>query len=329
MVNYFEYIDNFSKFKHVKSKLISGNTLRMSTLFTIAIPTYNRPHLLEKSINSAINQIGVNDFEVIVVDNGNDSSETKAVIDKYKNDNLYYYKNENNIGMFGNWNRCIELANGKYVTILNDDDWLSAEYLKTCLMHLGPTIDGLYFNTNYEYFGEFNSKHKRNKLDQIKKMLKIISSRKKKLNLFDFFLGNKSAGTLGVLMRTEYLKNLGGYNPEYYPSSDYVLHANYCHNYNVYFINKKMNYYRIEENESAKQETLMGWEHVDNDIRNYFINVMGKRKRFLILLNKLIQENRIEWLEKTWNYRTTSERKNNFSRKILNKVVTLKNFFNF
>ena len=34
---------------------------------------------------------------------------------------MKYYKNEKNIGMYGNWNRCIELSNGEYLTILNDD----------------------------------------------------------------------------------------------------------------------------------------------------------------------------------------------------------------
>jgi hypothetical protein len=41
-----------------------------------------------------------------------------------------YYRNETNIGMFGNWNKCSELVNTPYLLILGDDDILDIHYIE-------------------------------------------------------------------------------------------------------------------------------------------------------------------------------------------------------
>lgn len=323
--DYFEYKNNFNKYENIKSKLILGNKNRKEVLFTIAIPTYKRVALLENALKSALDQQGVEDYEIIIVDNDTENYQVEEMIKNNYNEKVYYFKNEKNIGMFGNWNRCIELARGKYITILNDDDWLSENYLNNCIKHLKREIDGLYFDSNQV---DFRNDRTNKKNAYIKKIVKKLSKKQKKLTLFDFFLGNKSAGTLGVLLKTQYLKELGGYNDEYFPSSDYVLHANYCNRYNVYYISKKMNYYRIQENESAKQETLRKWEIVDNEIRKYFINKINRNNFILNYINTLLQENRIEGLIKFWNYDRNIKYKHNMMRKILEKIIIFKNYMN-
>lgn len=327
MYEYFKYKNNYKLFSNIKSKMVLGSSNRKNRLFTIAIPTFKRPNFLENALRSALNQVDVNDYEIVIIDNDNSSSIIEEIVKKYSDERVYYFRNEENIGMFGNWNRCIEHAKGEYITILNDDDWLSENYLNRCIQYLKDDLDGLYFPSNrVDCRGEIDIIKKR--YQTFKKMITAFSKTQKKLTLFDFFLGNKSAGTLGVVLKTEYLKKLGGYNPDYFPSSDYVLHSKYCHHYNVHFINEKLNYYRIAENESAKQETLKKWEYLDNDIRSYFISVIGRKKCFLNYLNKLIQENRVEGLVNTWNYCTGNNRQHNLSRKVLKKLNSLKDILN-
>jgi hypothetical protein len=130
-------------------------------------------------------------------------------------------------------------------------------------------------------------------------------------------------------MKKKLLKKLGGYNPEFFPSSDYVLHANYSYNYNVLFINKKLNYYRIFKNESAKQETLENWEFLDNDIRKSFINKININNKILSYLNKLIQKNRVNGMIEIWDYKTNYSNKNySIKEKIINKFLALKLYLN-
>ena len=88
---------------------------------SILIPTFNYAHYLEDSIPSALNQTYTN-FELIIVDNGS-TDNTREVVAKYLSDpRVSYYRNETNIGVVGNFNRCLELANCEYIKFLCADD---------------------------------------------------------------------------------------------------------------------------------------------------------------------------------------------------------------
>lgn len=327
VTDFFRYTNNFRKISDVKSEMKIGNNHTRNVKYTIAIPTYNRPDLLIQAFSSACKQDFEGEFEVLIVDNS-DNNQTLDILKEHTCENLYYYKNEENLGMFGNWNRCIELSKGEYLTILNDDDILSRNYLSVCEKYLNSGVDGLVFKTNKRFEGSFSEKKKSENNWVIKKLLRIFSRKSNRMTLFDFFLGNKSSGTLGVLLRKEYLKDLGGYNPDYFPSSDYVLHANYCFRFNLYLINEKLNYYRVAENESAKQETLQKWEYIDNEIRKYFIPLIGKNMKLLVRLNSLIQDNRVKGLIDNWNYQTETKIEYKLKHRILQKLVGLKYYLN-
>lgn len=104
---------------------------------TIGIPTYNRAGCLERAIDSALAQDGVN-IEVIVSDNDSVDN-TSVVMRRYsENPNVRYLKNTFNIGPAANYNQCLDKATGLYFMILGDDDWLSRDYCKV----LVDTISG-------------------------------------------------------------------------------------------------------------------------------------------------------------------------------------------
>jgi len=103
-------------------------------LVSILIPTYRRPALLKKAIASALNQDCQIEYEIIVVDNEQDkaiAAEVDNTVANYCSEKLFLHRNEYNLGAYGNWNRCVELAKGKWVTILNDDDILLPDFLTT------------------------------------------------------------------------------------------------------------------------------------------------------------------------------------------------------
>lgn len=98
------------------------NLLNSMTLCTVAIPVYNREHLVRAAIESALAQ-DVEDLEILVIDNCS-TDRTWNVIGEYTDKRLRPVRNDSNIGLFGNLNRCLELAQGKYVRILCSDDRL-------------------------------------------------------------------------------------------------------------------------------------------------------------------------------------------------------------
>jgi hypothetical protein len=159
-------------------------------------------------------------------------------------------------------------------------------------------------------------------------LISRFSKEQKRLKLFDFLLGNRNHGTLGILMKTEKLIKLGGYNPDFYPSSDYILHSNFCFNYNVLNINIKLNYYGIEDNMSGKQETMHKWANLDYEFREYIIRKIGANNKLMTLINEVITDIRIDDLVTNWNYDTSYQFKHNILRKIFLKLLGLKFLLN-
>lgn len=100
---------------------------------SICIPTYNYGKFIADAIESVLAQT-FGDFELLVVDNCSDDDTPQRVAHYVKKDNrIRYFRNDTNIGMVGNWNRCLELARGQYVKILCADDLLEPHCLEKSL----------------------------------------------------------------------------------------------------------------------------------------------------------------------------------------------------
>lgn len=90
---------------------------------SVCVPTYNRSSYLRQAMDSVLKQT-FGDFELLVVDNAS-TDDTATVVSGYRNPRVRYHCNESNLGMVGNWNKCLELARGEFIAILHDDDlWL-------------------------------------------------------------------------------------------------------------------------------------------------------------------------------------------------------------
>lgn len=88
---------------------------------SILIPTWNRVD----SVIKAIESIGSppKDLEVIVVDDGSEFRFFSALKEKISNySNVKLFRNEENIGMVRNWNKCIIHSSGEWMGLLCDDD---------------------------------------------------------------------------------------------------------------------------------------------------------------------------------------------------------------
>ncbi len=90
---------------------------------SICIPTYNRADLLRATLESVARQT-VQPDEVLIIDNAS-TDNTASVAKKYRSRGFRYIRNEKNIGMAGNYNRCIELARNELFTFLPSDDLIA------------------------------------------------------------------------------------------------------------------------------------------------------------------------------------------------------------
>ena len=98
-----------------------GTFSRAEPSFSIVVPTYNRAGLLKRTVESALQQDGFDDYEVLVVD---DCSEDRTwdYLRSVRDPKLRIFRNDPRLGMGRNWNQAVRLSAGEYVFILQDDD---------------------------------------------------------------------------------------------------------------------------------------------------------------------------------------------------------------
>jgi len=100
-----------------------------SALVSICIPTYAGEQYLADAIQSVLDQ-NYQSLEVIIVDDCSPDS-TAEIVARFKDDRIHYFRNEVNLGPEGNWNRCLELANGDYYKLLPHDDILMPDCIES------------------------------------------------------------------------------------------------------------------------------------------------------------------------------------------------------
>jgi glycosyltransferase involved in cell wall biosynthesis len=88
---------------------------------TIAIPSYNKASYIKRCIESILCEKDFVD-QIILVDNA--STDNTFEIAKEFSEFVTCYKNDSNLGMSGNWNRCIELCQTDVLMIFHADDEL-------------------------------------------------------------------------------------------------------------------------------------------------------------------------------------------------------------
>ncbi|CAK9006205.1 Uncharacterized protein Rv1518 [Durusdinium trenchii] len=130
---------------------------------TVCIPVYNSEDTIGTTIESALAQ-SVSPLEVVVVDNCS-TDRTWEIISSFTDDRLKAFRNETNLGMYGNFQRCLELAHGEFVRFLCGDDQLeegtlsreadalrahpTAVLLSTTAMHVTPEGEELRSSANW------------------------------------------------------------------------------------------------------------------------------------------------------------------------------------
>lgn len=102
---------------------------KSNELITIVIPVYNVKKYIERCIKSVINQTYKN-IEIILVDDGS-TDESGDICDEYaKKDNRIKVIHKKNGGLSDARNFGIDAANGKYISFVDSDDFVTNNYVE-------------------------------------------------------------------------------------------------------------------------------------------------------------------------------------------------------
>jgi glycosyltransferase involved in cell wall biosynthesis len=250
MKNVFEIRNNYIQYSHIKSHLLYGDYSKCKEpTVSILMPIYNHPDYFKEALLSAINQNYQSEYEIVVVDN-NDFSDginlNQQIVTDLNTFNVFYYRNEKNIGGIGNFNRCVELARSPFVTYCHDDDTLLPTTLSTLMsLQKRANMQAIIASRN-----EIDNNS--NLINQHRLSKKYWLLQRKDwypYTLLDLFISSPSNGG-GCLYTRKNLLDIGGHSEDFAPSSDYALHINYTYKYGSIFSNIQTYNYRIAENDS-------------------------------------------------------------------------------
>lgn len=253
--------DCYKDWAHVESRLDAKSGEPDPPLVTIAIPTFKRPQLLAEAVASALAQRFDGTVEILIVDNDPDSMGAAALLDRVGGVGKFrYFVNNENLGMFGNWNRCISLARSEWVTILNDDDLLDPDFLSQMFATLrrDPGIDGIVcrkrsFDQRVEKGPEPSPFRRAGKQAVLETSFRRQSSRR--IGPDKFFWGALLGNGGGFLFRKRCAEAIGGYYAEEFPSADQWFYVRFADRFHLRQHRAILASIRTAENESMRLDT--------------------------------------------------------------------------
>jgi glycosyltransferase involved in cell wall biosynthesis len=182
-------------------------------MISIIIPVYNRPSIIERAIQSVINQT-YEDWELIIVDDGS-TDNTPQVVAPFLEDKRIKYISQENAGVSKARNLGVHHAKYDYVLFLDSDDQFYSnavsDVLNTFKNH--PEIDFTWGNVNY-----FDT--------SCNKIVKSVQWKEsydyKKLFFKSYRIAGVGSGYGLAFKRSSFLK-IGGFNEKFKSAVDVEL----------------------------------------------------------------------------------------------------------
>lgn len=128
-----------------------------SPMVSVIMPAYNSQRFVSQAVASVLAQT-VSDLELIVIDDASTDA-TKATIEALaqKDSRIVLVENESNIGVAKTRNRGLELCRGKYVALLDSDDYWKPQILERMIARAEETGADIVF-CSYEIVDENGQK---------------------------------------------------------------------------------------------------------------------------------------------------------------------------
>lgn len=225
-------------------------------LVSVCIPVYNNADTIIETIQSVMDQTYSN-IELLLVDDQS-TDDSFEVINDYilnvGNDGCYAGKtislerNEENLGMAGNWNHCLELCQGEFIKLLCGDDVIHESLIQreVELMLEYPEVnlvqtDTRFIDVNNKTTGFYKRYYKSGVVDG------------KKACRFSVFTRDNLGAPLANLIRKTAYEKWGGFDPNFVYIIDYDFCMNLCCKGKIYILHEPLNSFRIRNDSNTSQ----------------------------------------------------------------------------
>ncbi|SNS58840.1 Glycosyltransferase involved in cell wall bisynthesis [Ekhidna lutea] len=290
------------------------------SLVSVCVPLYNGEKYLRESLDCIVNQT-YKDLEILIVDDCS-LDDSMAIAQEYqlKDGRIRIVHNQQNLGLVGNWNRCIKEAKGEYVKFHFQDDLMMNDTIeKMVLMAKNSNLHVVITDREYIFEDGINNTFF-DRLPRLSDYFRdnaiikptFISNILKDLGIEMNFMGEPILG----LVREEVFSDYGKYDESLRQIVDFEFWIRLALNIQIGFIPERLHTFRVHgHSEGARNRVVqeMNPSHLD---RIHFASKLNSDKhyeKFRKIVGKNFTETLLSNFIKTY---TTS-----YGRKVLAKYI--------
>lgn len=269
---------------------------------SVLIPNYNSAKYLPEAIESVLNQ-SLDDFELIIVDNKSNDNSIEIVENYMKKDKrIQLYINDNNIGMYRNFNQALLYSKGEYIKFLNSDDKLHYKNLEILSNILDKKQSVSIVTSLRQCFGDKN--------DILYPPFNEGEYSGKEIILKSLKIGNWIGEPTTVMIRRKNL-NLGLFDISLLMFADFDMWLRQLQVGNIYFVKQVLSYFRIHKNQGTQ------FLNEDEDKQLFNLLQLVEYNRYSLQVNRfgyefLDNRNELKYVNEWWYLNTMSIFKNLF-----------------
>ena len=281
--------------------MIEEKTIEVSVI----IPVYNALKYLDKSFNSVICQ-SLRNIEIILVDDGSTDGSAERCDELSRIDSRVKVYHKKNGGASSARNIGLDISTGKYVCMLDSDDWLDFDCLNTCV-EIAEKEELDFIDFGYRYINNYGVVRAQSKNVETP-VLSLAEFAANKNTIFK--------GTWGAFYRREVIGEVR-FNETLISNEDCLFHievASQCKRlkvipnifYNVYShsnsVTTSSKYYRLQ---------FEGWDVFNKKSSEYPLEKRWFDEHALIVANDSIRNNVASFKEIRNKYRESKVDVNN------------------
>lgn len=217
-------------------------------LVSVCIPTYNNEDTIEETVSSVLRQTWKN-LELVIVDDGSSDRTCELVTELAAEDKrIRLYRNGKNLGMAGNWNRCLSLCRGDYLKLLCGDDLIHETLLEREVELMERYPEALLVQTDTRFIdihGKTTGFYRRYRKSG------LVDG--KEICRFSVFTRDYLGAPLANLIRRSAYEASGGFDSSFVYIIDYDFYMKIACSGMVYILHEPLNSFRIRSDSNTGQ----------------------------------------------------------------------------
>jgi len=231
-------------------------------LVSVLVRTCNRPQVLRTALNSIQKQTYSN-IEVVIVEDGSNQSE-EMLRSEYKQLNYIYEATGEKQGRSKVGNRAMQLATGKYLNFLDDDDAFFPDHIEILVNEIKHRKERAVYSIAEEHQIIVDQKDY-----GASKVKKCIVRYKQPFNRVLLYTMNYIP-IQSIMFEKSLYEELGGFDTEIETLEDWDLWVRYSTITDLYFIEKITSYYHTPYERKKKQKRAVGLKDYTQTIHEKF-----------------------------------------------------------